>query len=137
MATTSFRLHPARQCNKLQLIVHTEHKAIIIVSVTSTVCCKVNSASTVESSNLADQDFRDKNRLFVYTILLHVCPAVAPRRGRVSAIFYACMELQTLILAIGKVNTNLGDEAFSSDAIKHIHLRALHFWYRRSTDCYT
>ena len=41
-----------------------------------------------------------KTGSFVDTILLHVCPAVAPRRGRVSAIFYACMELQTLILAI-------------------------------------
>ena len=78
-----------------------------------------------------------KTGSFVDTILLHVCPAVAPRRGRVSAIFYVCMELQTLILAIGKVNTNFGDEAFSSDAIQHIHLRARHFWYRRSTDCYT
>ena len=46
-----------------------------------------------------------KTGSFVDTILLYVCPAVAPRRGRVSAIFYACMELQTLILAIGKVNT--------------------------------
>ena len=30
-----------------------------------------------------------------------------------SAIFYACMEFQTLIiLAIGKVNTNFGDDTF-------------------------
>ena len=78
-----------------------------------------------------------KTGSFVDTILLHVCPAIAPRRGRVSAIFYACMELQTLILAIGNGNTNFGDEAFSSDAIQHIHLRARHFRYRRSTDCYT
>ena len=43
-------IHPTRQCNKLQLKVHTEHKAIIIVSVASTVCCKVNSASTAVKS---------------------------------------------------------------------------------------
>ena len=53
-----------------------------------------------------------KTGSFVDTILLHVCPHVALRRGRVSAIFYGCMELQTLVLAIGKVNTNFGDEAF-------------------------
>ena len=33
-----------------------------------------------------------------------------------SAIFYACMQLQTLMFAIGKVNTKFGDEAFLSDS---------------------
>ena len=54
--------HPARQCNKL---VHTEHKAIIIVSVTTLqVLFVVKLIQPPQSSNLADQDFRDENRLF-------------------------------------------------------------------------
>ena len=53
-------------------------------------------------STVADQDFRDENRSLRSSIIPYLYRAIAPRKGRVSPLFYACIESQTLKLAISE-----------------------------------
>ena len=57
-------------------------------------------------STIADQDFRDENSSSRSPIILYLYRAIAPRRARVSPLFYACIESQTLKLAIDEDRIN-------------------------------
>ena len=73
------------------------HASIYIVDDT----CIIDKSKKM--STIADQDFRDENSSSRSPYLYR---AIAPRRARVSPLFYACIESQTLKLAIGEDRIN-------------------------------
>ena len=76
------------------------HASIYIVDDT----CIIDKSKKM--SIIADQDFRDENSSSRSQIIPYLYRAIAPRRARVSPLFYACIESQTLKLAIGEDRIN-------------------------------
>ena len=78
-------------------------------------------------STVADQDFRDENSSSRSPIIPYsLYRAIAPRRARVSPLFYACIESQTLKLAkqVARTELTLADRHFCYIPLfKHSHLR--------------
>ena len=74
-------------------------------------------------STVANQDFRDEKSSSRSPIIPCLYRALAPRRARVSPLFYACIESQTLKLANGEDRINFSGEAFLLYTVKHSHLR--------------
>ena len=76
------------------------HASIYIVDDT----CIIDKSKKM--STIADQDFRDVNSSSRSPIIPYLYRAIAPRRARVSPLFYACIESQTLKLTIGEDRIN-------------------------------